>query len=153
MAVGGEQVAAGAEVSVGAPAQAPDPALLLALRDVVQGRPAVAFASLPMIAFAGQPAELVLVVFLSRRADVEAEMAAIAEGAREALEALSRDAAAKGEAAPPELPVLPVSLARPLDGLAQAIVLTRTELYVADANALLQARKPSLPWWRRLFGG
>ncbi len=153
MAEGDEQVAAGAEIAVGAPASPPDAELQLALRDVVQVRAAVAFASLPMIAFAGQPPELVLAVFLSRHADVDAELAAIAEGARAALEALSRDAVANGQAPPPALPVLPVSLARPLDGLAQAIVLTRTEFHVADANALLQARRPPRPWWRRLFGG
>lgn len=143
-------VGAGAEISVGAPATAlPDDVERL-LRDVVQALPAVAFASTPAIAFPGQGVETVLVVFLRGGSDVDATLTVVSERVAASMAALTKE---QPKRALPSLAVLPIPLDRPLDGLAQAVVMTRTEIYVADAGALLRARRGPQPWWRRLFGG
>ncbi len=143
-------VGPGAEISVGAPAEALADDVERLLRDVVQALPAVAFASTPAIAFPGQGVETVLVVFLRGGSDVDATLTAVSEQVAAAMAALAE---ADRKRALPSLAVLPIPLDRPLDGLAQAVVMTRTEIYVADAGALLRARRGPQPWWRRIFGG
>ena len=142
-------VGAGAEISVGAPATALPEDVERVLRDVVQAVPAVAFASTPAIAFPGQGVETVLVVFLRGGADVDATLTLVSERVAEAMATLAK---AEPTRVLPSLAVLPIPLERPLDGLAQAVVMTRTEIFVADAGALLRARRGPQPWWRRIFG-
>jgi hypothetical protein len=142
---------AGEELQVGAPATAlPEPVELM-LRDVVQSRDDVAFACVPLIRFPGASAERVLVVFLRAESDVEAALEALSSGVADGFAALAES---HGVLIDESIAVMPVDLARPLDALAQAVVMTQTDLYVADTAAWQDARRGPQPfllrWLRRL---
>ncbi len=143
------EVVAGQELSVGAAKEPLPPPVEEMLLEVVQARDDVAFASVPMIAFPGQVPERVLVVFLRGGSDPEAALAALSAGVAAGFEAV---AAAHPAVAIEPMAVMPVPLDRPLDGLAQAVVMTDTHLLVADVAAWQRARRGPQPWWRRLLG-
>lgn len=143
-----QTVGPGAEIEVGAPAQPLPQDIELALRDVVQDRADIAFACVPVIAFPDQPPTEVLVVFLRRGVDPET---LLTELAAEVERAVSAAAAAAPRERAVELAVLPISLGFPLDGLAQAVLQSGTELHVADAAAWEAARRPPRPLWQRLL--
>lgn len=143
-------VVAGQEISVGAPSEALSAPLEQALLEAVQVRSDVAFASVPLIAFPGSEPERVLVVFLRRGSDPEAALAELSAAVHAGVEA-ALAAHPDLEIAP--MAVMPVPLDRPLDALAQAVVMTDTHLLVADVASWQKARKGPQPWWRRLFGG
>ncbi|GEM_PF-3150797 len=140
-----ERVDAGAEIQVGQPNEPLPEAVELALREVVQASGDVAFAYVPVIAFPGQPAGQVLVVFLRAGVDPEQALAAISAAVKKAIDKVI---AANRKLKVQPLAVLPISLARPLDGLAQAVMITDTMLFVADVVAWKRAKNPK-PWWLR----
>ncbi len=141
-------IAPGTEIQVGAPKDELSPHLELGLRDVLQDLHAdIAFAYVPMVAFPGRSATKVLVVFLRGKTDVDAALARIGDAVGDLVERLTAD---HGKSAVEDLDLLPVSLARPLDGLAQAVLLTDTMLHVNDSEAWRRARRPPA-WWRRLW--
>jgi hypothetical protein len=148
---GRAQVQAGDELQVGAPAEPLPEPIELMLRDVVQGRDDVAFACLPVIAFPGAAAERVLVVYLRGGRDIEAALASLSTQVSAGFAAV---ACTHPDLIPAPIAVMPIDLDRPLDALAQAVVFTRTDLYVADVTAWQDALRGPQPfilrWLRRL---
>ncbi len=141
-------IGAGSEIQVGAPQRPLPEPVELALRDVVQARHEIAFACVPVIAFPGQEPSEVLVVFLRRGVDPEALLSALAAEVKAAVDTTLRTH--KGVRAP-QLAVLPISLGRPLDGLAQAVLQSDTALHVADVAAYDVAKRPPRPLWLRIL--
>lgn len=142
-----EQVAAGAEISVGQPAEPLPTSIELALRDVVQDHASVAFAYVPVIQFGDQPRSLVLVVYLSGETAPEKELAVLSPAVKAAVDAaLQANRKLKME----PLAILPISLGQPLDGLAQAVLITDTMLHVNDVKSWQAARNPK-PLLRRML--
>ena len=134
-----EKVRAGSEISVGQP-QTPLPqAVELALRDVVQSRADVAFAYVPVIAFGDEAPSQVLVLFLRASAKPEVSLNEIAPMVKLAVDDTIKNN--RGLAVEP-LAILPISLSQPLDGLAQAILITDTMLHVTDVQSWHKAKNP-----------
>ena len=138
-------LSAGSEIHVGAPAVPLAQPYELALRDVVQADADVAFAYVPMITLPGQGPELMLVLYCRRGADP----AEVLERLVPQVQAGLAQAESSVGKRPPELGVMPISLGRPLDGLAQAVAQTDTVLHVSDVQAWQQSRAPQRPWWLR----
>lgn len=134
-----DKVAAGSEIHVGQPVQPLAEPVELALRDVVQTRPHISFAYVPVIALPDQPAGEVLVVFLRGDIEVDAALAEISAAVKTALDVIIAN---QPKVDVPALAVLPISLAHPLDGLAQAVLITDTMLHVTDVPAWQQAKNP-----------
>lgn len=140
-----QTVQAGAEISVGQPAEPLAEPVELALRDVVQSRADVAFAYVPVIQFGPEVPSQVLVVFLRATADPEAILPKLSAEVTAAIDGVLKT---HPDLSVEPLAVLPISLGRPLDGLAQAVMLTDTMLHVTDVARWHEAKNPK-PWWRK----
>lgn len=142
-----QRVQAGAEISVGQPNEPLPEAVELALRGVVQARSDIAFAYVPVIQFGDDPPGQVLVVFLVARSDPEAALANLSPAVKDAVDkAIAANPGLHVDA----LAILPVTLGRPLDGLAQAVMITDTMLHVNDVPLWQKAKNPK-PWLSRAF--
>ncbi|HAN30860.1 MAG TPA: hypothetical protein DCQ06_04625 [Myxococcales bacterium] len=138
-------LSAGSEIHVGLPAQPLASEFELALRDVVQESPEIAFAHLPLVTLPNQAPSLMLALYCRRGVDPQQLLTRLVPIVRSELERVGQ----ASSQTPPNLGVMPISLGHPLDGLAQAIAQTSSELHVADVQAWQRARRPSRPWWLR----
>jgi hypothetical protein len=142
-----QRVQAGAEISVGQPKEPLAQAVELALRDVVQAHSDIAFAYVPVIQFGDEPPSQVLVVFLRASSDPETVLGELSPAVKAAVDKTIVDNPGLQVQA---LAILPVSLGRPLDGLAQAVMITQTMLHVTDVQSWHKAKNPK-SWLKRAF--
>ena len=138
-------IQAGAEIAVGQPKQPLPEPVELALRDVVQGHGDIAFAYVPVIQFGADPPSEVLVVFLRSGVDPNKALGPLSESVTAAIDRCLAENPGL-EVAP--LAILPISLGRPLDGLAQAVMVTDTMLHVTDVQSWHAAKNPK-GWLQR----
>ena len=140
-----QSVQAGSEISVGQPQNPLPEPIELALREVVQSYDETAFAYVPVIPFGQQPPGQVLVVFLRNGVEPTTLLDSISSGVTAAIDKVLSD---NPDLQVEPLAVLPISLGRPLDGLAQAVMITDTMLHVTDVQSWHTAKNPK-SWARR----